>query len=236
MREEDEEVPAVSLMEMGPGAPMPISFLNVDDPRNASERSFLETGPGAPIPLSFFLVNSSLQGKNSSEDPEKAAPDTPATENALAGKQHLPVNASTPEAHREDIPRPIQRSAERVTQQIAQARARMPVPTPHTVFLTIMGVGLVVFIVILFTIMRCVCDAVASAYESAVERSRPPMLSSLRTPGPLEKGLETLLRIPQTAREDTVAKKEAVQAETGSTCSYGTLARPPPVQESDHGT
>lgn len=249
MREDEEEVPPVSLLEMGPGAPMPTSFLHVDsnlDPKNASwvpKGSFLETGPGAPVPLNFFLVNSSLDpNSTSSGDREKEAEDsTSATNSTLAGKQpaspERPVDVSTPDAvHPEDIPRPIQRQMEHVTQTLAIARASVSMPTSHEIFLTVLGIGSVVFTVILIAIMRCVYDAMYSAYEGAVERSRPPSLLSSLRPGPMEKGLETLLRIPETARQDTVAKKEAALAETGSTCSEGTLAKLPAVREIEEET
>lgn len=245
--EEDEAQPEVSLMEMGPGAPMPVSFMEEAhasehaseharapaqkvsfvyvDPKVANSGSpagvsFLETGPGAPVPVNFFLVNSSMTSGDQEKDPK----DSPAATNrTLADKQPAspdrpPVLVSMPVAD-EDIPRPLQRQVEHVTQKLEEARARFPTPTSHQIFLTVLGIGSVVFIVILLAVMRCVYDAMYSAYEGARERSRPPSLLSSLTPGPMEKGLETLLRIPETAREDTVAKKEAALAETGSTCS-----------------
>merc|ERR1719240_2187758 len=187
-------------MEMGPGAPIPISFVYVERNASAERASFLETGPGAPVPLNFFLVNSSLT--RGEEKDEKDAKNPPAT-SKLSGEQpaapERPVNVmvnATPGA--EDIPRPIQRHMEDMTQKLA---ASVPTPTSHEIFLAVLGIGSVVFIVILLFVMRCVYDALHSAYEGARASPRPNLLSSLTDDGVLlEKARETLLRMPETAR------------------------------------
>merc|ERR1719326_462298 len=60
---------------MGPGAPMPVSFLNVDE-KNSKEGSMLETGPGAPVPVNFFLVNSSMTGGDEKDAKDEKKPTT----------------------------------------------------------------------------------------------------------------------------------------------------------------